>query len=38
MKFYACCFKKTQMCFNERDYVTVHSVMNIMASNGAKMV
>ena len=26
------------MYFNERDCVTVHSVMNIMASNDAKMV
>ena len=25
------------MCFNEPDYVTVHSVMNIMIANGAKM-
>ena len=30
-------FQKTQMCFNEPDYVTVHSVMNIMIANGAKM-
>ena len=25
------------MCFNEPDYVTVHSIMNIMIANGAKM-
>ena len=25
------------MWFNEPDYVTVHSVMNIMTTNGAKM-
>ena len=31
-------FQKTQMCFNEPDYVTVHSVINIMTANGAKMV
>ena len=24
------------MCFNEPDYVTVHSIMNIMIANGAK--
>ena len=30
-------FQKTQMCFNEPDYVTVHSVMNIITVNGAKM-
>ena len=30
-------FQKTQMCFNEPDYVTVHSVMNIMTANPAKM-
>ena len=28
-------FKKTQMFFNEPDYVTVHSVLNIMTANGA---
>ena len=32
-----CEWKKPQMCFNEPDYVTVHSVMNIMTTNGAKM-
>ena len=31
-------FQKTQMCFNEPDYVTVHPVMNIVTANGAKMV
>ena len=30
-------FQKTQMCFNEPDYVTVRSVMNIMTANGAKI-
>ena len=30
-------FQKTQMCFNECDYVTVHSVMNIMKANRVKM-
>ena len=28
-------FKKTQMFFNEPDYVTVHSALNIMTANGA---
>ena len=27
----------TQMYFNEPDYVTVHSVMNIMTKNGTKV-
>ena len=31
-------FQKTQMCFNELDYVTVRAVMNITTANGAKMV
>ena len=31
-------FQKNQMCFNEPDYVTVHSVINIRTANGAKMV
>ena len=31
-------FPKTQMCFNEPDYVTVHTVINIMTANSAKMV
>ena len=26
------------MCFNESDYVTVHSGMNIITVNGSKMV
>ena len=28
---------ETQMSFHEPDYVTVHSVMNIMTANNAKM-
>ena len=28
-------FQKTQMCRNERPYVTVHSAINIMAASGA---
>ena len=31
-------FQKTQMWFNEPDYVTTHSVINIMTANGTKMV
>ena len=31
-------FQKFQMFFNEPDYVTVHSVMNIILANGAKIV
>ena len=38
MEIYACCFKKPQMSFNEPDYVTVQTVINIMAANGAKIV
>ena len=30
-------FQKSQICFNEPDYVTVESVMNKMTINGAKM-
>ena len=30
-------FQKSQMCFNESNYVTVHSGMNIMTANGSKM-
>ena len=30
-------FQKAQICFNEPDNVTVHSVMKIMTANGAKM-
>ena len=29
--------EKTQLCFNEPDYVTVISVMNIITVNSAKM-
>ena len=29
-------FQKTQMCFNEPDYVTVHSFLILMTANGAK--
>ena len=29
--------RKTQMCFNEPDYLTVNSVMNIMTANGARI-
>ena len=28
----------TQICFNESDYVTLHSVMSIMIVNGTKMM
>ena len=28
----------TQICFNESDCVTLHSVMNIMIENGTKMM
>ena len=30
-------FQKTQMYFNEPDYVMVHNIMNIVTANGAKM-
>ena len=30
-------FQKTQMCFNEPDHVTVHTVMNKVTANGAKI-
>ena len=30
-------FQKIQMCFNEPDYATVHSVMNMLTRNDAKM-
>ena len=30
-------FQVTQICFNESDYITLHSLMNIMIENGAKM-
>ena len=29
-------FQITHTCFNEPDYVTLHSIMNIIAKNGAK--
>ena len=31
-------FQVTHICFNEPDYVTLHSIMNIMAENGAKVI
>ena len=31
-------FQITQICFNGSDYVTLHSVMNLMTENGAKMI
>ena len=27
----------TQICFNESDYITLHSIMNMVTENGAKM-
>ena len=27
----------TQICFNDSDYVTLHSAINIMTENGAKI-
>ena len=30
-------FQKTRMCFNEPDYVLVHTVINIVTANDAKM-
>ena len=30
-------FQKTQMCFNETDYATVHFVINLMTANDVKM-
>ena len=30
-------FQKTQLCFNEPDYIMVRFVMNIMAVKGTKM-
>ena len=30
-------FQMTPICFNKSDYVTLHSMMNIMIENGAKM-
>ena len=29
--------QKTQMCFNEPDYILVATVINIVTANGAKM-
>ena len=29
--------QKTQMCFNETDYATVHSLINPMTANDVKM-
>ena len=31
-------FQVTTICFNESDYIMLHSIMNIMAENGAKMM
>ena len=31
-------FQKTHMCFNEFEYIVVHSVMNIMTANIVKIV
>ena len=36
MNFYASCFYISQICFNESDDVTLHSIMNIMTENDAK--
>ena len=30
-------FQVTTICFNEPDYITLQSIMNIMTENGAKM-
>ena len=30
-------FQKTQICFNEPDYVAVHSIMKIITASGTKM-
>ena len=30
-------FEKTQMCFNDTDYVTIYSVSNIMTANDVKV-
>ena len=30
-------FQKPQTCFNEPCYITVHAVMNIVTTNGAKI-
>ena len=31
-------FQKSHVCFNEFDFITVQSVMNIMTANGVKIV
>ena len=31
-------FQITQICFNESDYATLHSLMRIMTENGNKMM
>ena len=31
-------FQIIHICFNDSDYITLHSLMNIMAENGAKMM
>ena len=31
-------FQRTHVCFNESDYVTRHSAMNIMTKNGTKIM
>ena len=36
-EFLCMLFQKTQMCFNEPDYVTAHTVMNKVTANGAKI-
>ena len=30
-------FQITQICFNESDYVTLHSIMNMITQDGTKM-
>ena len=30
-------FQITQICLNKSDHVTLHSIMNVMTKNGAKM-
>ena len=30
-------FQITQICFNESDYVTLHSIMNMIIQDGTKM-
>ena len=31
-------FQVTTFCFNEPDYITLHTVMNIMTEDGTKMM